>query len=110
MRTHTCAHTHTHTHTHTKINIEEKSDKKKHENRLRDCGWHIPDNLAEILFPLMKSWKICSIRATASKNHRVAPEESWVRGGGIEIACICNIYGRRTWTKSVCEIIKDWEC
>ena len=60
---------------------------------------HIPDVLAEVLFPLMTSWKIYSIRAAVSENHRVVPEDKWVSGGGIKIPCIYNIYGLKIWEK-----------
>ena len=35
---------------------------------------HVPDTLAEILYPLMTIWKIISVTATVEGNHRAAPE------------------------------------
>ena len=53
---------------------------------------HIPDSLAKILFPFMKTWKIYSTKTVISKNHCAAPEGKWVpRGGALESHVIPNI-------------------
>ena len=63
-----------------------KSQKRKTSKELGK-KWikvgHIPDALAEILFPLMKSWKVYLTKTMISENHRDAPEGKWVPGGGI---------------------------
>ena len=48
---------------------------------------HIPDALVEILFQLIKTWKIYSTKAIFSENHRDSPEAKWVYHGGIKIPC-----------------------
>ena len=48
--------------------IIQKTDKE------RTTVGHIPDALTKILFPLMKTWKIYSMKATISENHCDAPE------------------------------------
>ena len=68
-------------------NIKSKGKaNKKSEKKWITVG-HIPDALAKILFPLKKTWKIYSTKAIISENHRAAPEEEWVPGGGNEIPC-----------------------
>ena len=54
---------------------------------------YVPDTLAEILYPLMTTWKIISVTATVEGNHRAAPEGMWVPGGGIEIPSTYKLYG-----------------
>ena len=48
---------------------------------------HIPDYLAEILFQLMKTWKIYLTKAIISENHVAAHEGKRIPGGGIKIPC-----------------------
>ena len=69
---------------------EEKNKKSKRKTsknwingRLR--FFHIPDALAEILFPLMNTWRVYSTEAIISENQRAAPEGKWVPSGGIEM-------------------------
>ena len=71
---------------------------------------HVPDVLAEVLFPLMKTWQIYVMKATISENHRVAPEGKWVPGGGIEIPCNYKLYGPKNHKQYVRKIIKHSEC
>ena len=63
---------------------------------------HIPDALAEILFPLMKTRKIYSTKAVISENHRAAPEGKWVPSGGIEIPCNYELFGLKKSIKKIC--------
>ena len=70
----------------------QKSNKKSKKTDREISRGYIPDVLAEVLFPLMSSLKINSIRATLSGIHRVVPEGKWVPGGGIEIPCNYSIY------------------
>ena len=62
-----------------------KSNKKSKKTDHEITVGHIPDVLAEVLFPLVASWTIHSIWATVSENDRVVLEGKWVPGGGIEI-------------------------
>ena len=65
-----------------------KSQKEKQaKSRINGRLWffHIPDALAEILFPLMNTWRVYSTEAIISENQRAAPEGKWVPGGGIEM-------------------------
>ena len=61
----------------------EKSKIKKKSSKKLAKGWlmvsHSPDTLVEILFPLMKTWKIYSANALTSENHHAAPEGKWPR-------------------------------
>ena len=54
---------------------------------------HVPEALAEKLFPLMKEWKLYKVTATITGEKRRAPEETWVLGGGIELPCTYYLYG-----------------
>ena len=71
---------------------------------------HVPDAFAEVLFPLMKTWKLYLVKAIVSENHRVAPEGKWVPGGGIEILCSFELYGPKIYKKCIRNMIKDCEC
>ena len=65
-----------------------KSQKEKQAKSRINGGlrfFHIPDALAEILFPLMNAWRVYSTETIISENHRAAPEGKWVPGGGIEM-------------------------
>ena len=54
---------------------------------------HIPEALAEKLFPLMKRWKLYQIKVTITGEKRRAPEGTWVLGRGIELPCTYYLYG-----------------
>ena len=56
---------------------------------------HILEPLTEILFPLMKCWKIIEIKVEMSWEKRAAPDENWVLEGGIEIPATFYVYGAR---------------
>ena len=59
------------------------------ENRLRLYGWPYPKCFRKVLFSMMTSWNIYSIRATASENHRFAPEQMpGVTGRVFEMLCV----------------------
>ena len=51
-----------------------KSNKKSKKRDRKSTDGHILDDLAEVLFPFVASWRIKSIRAAVSGNDRVAPE------------------------------------
>ena len=50
-------------------------------------------HLAEILSPLVKTWKIYSTKAIISEKHWAAPEGKWFPSRGIEIPCNCELFG-----------------
>ena len=54
---------------------------------------HLPEALAEKLFPLMKEWKLYKVTATITGEKRRLPEGTWVLGGGIEVPCTYYLYG-----------------
>ena len=93
---------------------------KKNNKKLKGeaCGksdeWttvgHVPDVFAQVLFPLMKTWKLYVVKAIVLENHRVAPEGKWVPGGGIEIPCKYELYGPKIHKKLVRKLIKESEC
>ena len=56
---------------------------------------HIPEPLAKVICPLLKSWKILEIKAKVSGEKRAAPEGTWVLGGGIEIPAVFYVYGAK---------------
>ena len=80
----------------------EKQIKNQIMSRLYSSGLyyilvgHISDALVEILFRLMKAWKIYSTKAIVYKNHRAAPEWKWVHGGGIKIPCNYELLDRKS--------------
>ena len=94
----------------TKINItvmplrywwkSQKSNKKSKKTDRETTFGRFPDVLAEVLFPLITSKKIKSIRATVSESHKVAPEEKRVPGRVTEISSIYNIYRPKIWKKN----------
>ena len=51
----------------------------------------IPEAMAEVLYPLMISWKIYSIMANITGKHRAVPGGRWVLRWGIEIPCIYSV-------------------
>ena len=67
---------------------------------------HIPDALVEILFQLMKAWKIYSTKAIISETHRAAPEGKWVYGGGIKIPGNYERFGPKIHKKIIREKTK----
>ena len=64
-------------------NKESKGKIRKKSNKEQIAVGHLPDALAEILTPLMKTWKIYSTKAIISEHHRAAPEGKWIPGRGI---------------------------
>ena len=75
----------------------------------QDCWTVVPDSLAEILSPLMATWKILSVTAIVESNHRAAPEGIWVPGEGTEIPCTCKLYDAKKHKKNMRDIIKKAE-
>ena len=67
----------------------------------------IPDALVEILFRLMKTWKIYLTKTTFSENHGATLEGKWVYGGGIEIPCNYDLFGPKIYKNFVREKIKS---
>ena len=85
-----------------------RNDKRKQKQLLSESETivgHVPDTLAEILYPLMTRWKIISVTATVKGNHRAAPEGMWDPDGGIEIPCTYKLYGAKLHKKNVRNII-----
>ena len=69
---------------------------------------HIPDSLAKILFPFIKTWKIYSTKTIISKNHRAAPKGKWVpRGGTLKSHVITNILEQKS-IQNLLERKKQW--
>ena len=62
-----------------KINKEKNKKPKGKTSKKPDKEWntdgHIPDALVEILFPIMKTWKIHSTKAIIVEKNRAASEE-----------------------------------
>ena len=69
-------------------------------NNSLDKEWivvgHILDYLEEILFPLMKTWKIYSTKAIISENHCAALEGKMVPGRGTEIPCNYELFDQKS--------------
>ena len=78
--------------------------KEKNSNKI--VG-HIPDPLAKILYPLMKSWKVYEIMCTITGQSKKALEGTWVLGGGIELPCRYFLYGPKIRKREVSKCIKD---
>ena len=68
---------------------------------------HIPEPLAKILYPLMKSWKVYEITCTITGQSKKAPEGTWVLGGGIKLPCRYFLYGSKIRKREVRKCIKD---
>ena len=78
--------------------------KEKNSNKI--VG-HIPEPLAKILYPLMKSCKVYEIACTITGQSKKAPEGTWVLGGGIELPCRYFLYGPKIRKREVRKCIKD---
>ena len=78
--------------------------KEKNSNKI--VG-HIPEPLAKILYPLMKSWKVYEITCTITGRSKKVPEGTWVLHGGIELPCRYFLYGPKIRKKEVRKCIKD---
>ena len=78
--------------------------KEKNSNKI--VG-HIPEPLAKILYPLMKSWKVYEITCTITGQSKKAPEGTWVLGWGIELQCRYFLYGPKIRKREVRKCIKD---
>ena len=92
-------------------NVKGMKEKEKKKNKKKSTGivGHVPDALAEVLYPLVTSGKIHLLEATVTGMHMSAPEGKWVPGGGIEIPCIYNVYGPKVHKKTIRELIKKSE-
>ena len=94
-----------------KIPLNDNKGKQKKQTKV-ECDktvGHVPDSLAEILSPLMATWKILSVTAIVESNHRAAPEGIWVPDGGTEIPCTYKLYGAKLHKKNVRDVIKKAE-
>ena len=78
--------------------------KEKNSNKI--VG-HIPEPLAKILYPLMKSWKVYEITCTITGQSKKASEGTWVLRGGIELPCRYFLYGPKIRKREVRKCIKD---
>ena len=78
--------------------------KEKNSNKI---VWHIPEPLAKILYPLMKSCKVYEITCTITGQSKKAPEGTWVLGGGIELPCRYFLYGPKIRKREARKCIKD---
>ena len=63
--------------------------KEKNSNNIVE---HIPEPLAKIIYPLMKSWKVYEITCTITGQSKNAPEGTWVLGGGTKLPCCYFLY------------------
>ena len=78
--------------------------KEKNSNKI--VG-HIPEPLAKILYPLMKSWKVYDITCTITGQSKKAPEGTWILGGGIELPCRYFLYGSKIRKREVRKCINN---
>ena len=67
---------------------------KKTNQRTKTIG-RTPDTLAKVIDGLTSEWKALQMIDKTDRKDRVAPEGTWVHGGGIEIPCIYFLY----WAK-----------
>ena len=95
------------------VNCSIETDNEYSENAItvfsssKKMVGNIPEPLAEILFPLMKCWKMLEIKVEILGEKRAAPEGTWVLGGVIQIPAIFYIYGARTHKLYVRKAIKN---
>ena len=62
------------------IKHSQNSTEVKSKNKDATVG-HVPEALADILFPLRKAWKVYEIQAKINGKSRRAPEGTCVLGG-----------------------------
>lgn len=72
----------------------------------KDVVGHVPEALAAILYPLIKTWKIWKVTVVITGQHRKAPEGTWVLGGGIELPCTYFLYGPKLHIRFVRDMLK----
>ena len=56
---------------------------------------HVPDDLAQVLFPLRTSGTLQLLECELTEMRKAAEEGVWVQGGGIVIPCTYILYGKK---------------
>ena len=56
---------------------------------------HVPDNLAEVLTPLLESGEVQAIKCEVTGLSKAADEGVWVQGGGVVIPCTYILLGKK---------------
>ena len=69
---------------------------------------HVPDNLAEVLSPILSSGEVQIMKCEVTGLSRAAAEGVWVQGGGIVIPCTYILMGKKLGKPSVREKLKKW--
>ena len=62
------------------------------EGEIYEIAGHIPEPLARITHPSLKSWKVYEITCTVTGS-RKAPKSTWVLGGGIKLPYLYYLHG-----------------
>ena len=60
-----------------------------------EVAGHVPDDVARVLFPLLSSGEILSMKCAITGLSKAAEEGVWVQGGGIVIPCTYILYGKQ---------------
>ena len=60
-----------------------------------EVAGHVPDDVAQVLFPLLSSGEILSMKCAITGLSKAAEEGVWVQGGGIVIPCTYILYGKQ---------------
>ena len=60
-----------------------------------EVAGHVPDDVARVLFPLLSSGEILSMKCAITGLSKAAEEGVWVQGGGIVIPCTYILYGKK---------------
>ncbi len=69
---------------------------------------HIPDNLAQILSPLLSSGEVQIMKCEVTGLSTAAAEGVWVQGGGIVIPCTYILLGNKLGKASVLDKLRKW--
>ena len=79
-----------------KVPFRDYEMKKNKRNIPKVSSQDLPEHLVKILYPVMKAWRILSMKTFITGEKRRPPENTWVAGGEIIPLCLYHIYAART--------------
>ena len=68
---------------------------------MRKVAGHVSDDLARMLFPLLTTGKVLSMKCEVTGLSKAAEEGVWVQGSGIVIPCACTSFTERKSTEKM---------
>ena len=81
------------------IKVMFRDDEKKKKKCIvtkEQLAGHVSEPLTKILYPMIKEWRILSVKAIITGGKRRESEGTWVLASGIELSCIHHIYAAKT--------------